>query len=832
MEITSRFSFVCVSVAVLLFDNVSANNTLDEQCRRIFMNITSAATGNTQRIFNAVCENLGRQVQVPVFPADFNGAYELTIRNDTTIVTIQDRAFESLLLTRLVLVGLNIVVIEVQAFEELETTLEYLNLASNRVASLFSKTFSSLEKLKTLILDGNQLTVLPEGLFATPHSLESIHLSRNNVSLGGHRLGLFWNQTYLQSLYLGGNNLGYLADGTFDSLENLGTLDLSRNDLNVIELSTFRAVRHLTRLNMSRNRLETLSVNACYHLEHLVEFDVSFNEIVSLSGDSFRGCPTLKLLNMSGNRISDLPDQVLGVLRELDNLELSGNFLTTIRMQLLRNLSLLDRLNLDRNQIEDLAPGTFAFNDKLSFLNLSSNRISSLNFAMFSAANSLALLDLSRNFLEFDNITLLLRSLTRLKYLNLSRNRLRGAVTDGLFQNQNLLIYLDLSYNNISQLNRRSFSGLRSLVQLVLDQNRIAVAASDAFSDNVKLTLLSIVGNNVYDITGLLSNSVRSLYADRNNLTTLVLSEYMTSLQELYLTRNRITEVKVMTNATAKFALKILDLGENQLESFNLSHFLSNAASLESLYLRNNRINEIHMESRLESSNLRVLDLSDNCLETFQYDNVSKFLSQLSLARNPLRCSCDLPWLTTYDPLVDRNSTLCLQNSTGSTSAWVYLTCISTTNCSYAQLNLSAGVAACPTPANQNQNFSTCYLNTKTTATSNDNTSTVTPVDTNIHKSASGGVTVPVFVYIILGVLGVIFLACVVVCVVAKRQRATATLTGANRHPVFRHFARPPLAETFENFKVPSGHRTGRTTSFQFGWLNSFGKNNASSYIQ
>lgn len=813
--------WLCCRLLLAILDNVSGLSFVDTRCYRIQDNVyantvQSNASPDATRL-NVICENLGVLAQVPDFPSSFNGTYELVIRNGTTISFIQAAAFASCGVRRLVLVGLGITLVDQRAFSGLESTLEYLDLGSNAISKLHPDTFVSLEKLTVLLLGENRVYALPEGLLATPRSLDRIDLCRNRISTLASTSGLFRRQEHLQTLLLGGNILGALGNRTFEGLDDLRTLDLSDNVLTDLDYSTFRYVGHLMNLSLRKNRLMGISASVCQYLQYLVDLDLSSNDVGYLFEDAFHGCPALKRLNISDNSLTALPNRSIEILYELNTLDLSGNNLSTFRWDHLKNLQLLARLNLSRNNLSSLPSAAFFYNNNLRSLNLSSNLLSSLAFGIFSSTNSLETLDLSNNALSFTDLVSL-EALFRVKYLYLSGNRLEGVIPERAFQNLASLEHLDLSFNQISQIGKDSFTVLPQLRQLNMDNNMIVTIADDAFISNFILSFLSLTDNRLQDLSRLRSNSVRVLYADYNNLTDLELFGTLTFLEELHLRKNQIAIIPLTFNS---FRLKLLDLTYNRLEVLHLNNILSSFPFIESLILRGNTIRVIEPGTSLGFvSSLVELDLSENCLATLAHEyvqGISQRLQRFSVDDNPLLCSCELFWLQSYAPLINRNVTLCYFTN-GTSNSWTELSCNSVKNCSDAYQSNDDSVydPACSRPPLSTDDFASltfpaCFPRPSTTPS--DRMKTPFPPFAAESKQS----TVPTYVYILIPILGCALTVTIATVILARWHRKRMKLPVQNGPPALRSF--PRLTVPFESFKIPNGNGVGRPTNFQLSSL-------------
>lgn len=131
--------------------------------------------------------------------------------------------------------------------------------------------------------------------------------------------------------------------------------------------------------------------------------------------------------------------------------------------------------------------------------------------------------------------------------------------------------------------------------------------------------------------------------------------ESLTNLEELWLGKNKITEIKVLPpfslslsptplllssnppsytqNISHLSTLKILDLKSNRLT--HISN-LSSLPSLEELYISHNALTAISPSSLSSNQNLRVLDISNNRIEHLEHLGLLGSLEELWASSNLL----------------------------------------------------------------------------------------------------------------------------------------------------------------------------------------------------
>ncbi|XP_073991683.1 uncharacterized protein isoform X7 [Rhodnius prolixus] len=131
------------------------------------------------------------------------------------------------------------------SFNNLKLTL--LNLANNSLVNLPAGVFKTQSFLKKIILDGNQLKIIPEELFFGLHDLEWLFLHNNQLK----ELNLkSWFMNNLTWLDLTGNKLK-LSDEYFPkTLPSLSLLKLNNNQLIGLDIRTFQMNLLLNKLGL------------------------------------------------------------------------------------------------------------------------------------------------------------------------------------------------------------------------------------------------------------------------------------------------------------------------------------------------------------------------------------------------------------------------------------------------------------------------------------------------------------------------------------------------------------------------------------------------------
>jgi hypothetical protein len=208
----------------------------------------------------------------------------------------------------------------------------------------------------------------------------------------------------------------------------------------------------------------------------------------------------------------------------------------------------------------------------------------------------LILLSYNLKFLRKDKF--LHSKLTQLDYLAIQSCGIESVET-GAFNGLKMLIELSLNYNKISEIERGTFENLTTLERLYLERNRITNLEPDTFLGLRNLRIIELDYNNI---------------------------EYL--------------HPDMFINA---YHLESLTLSENPLQIPTDKHFIS-SPSLRHLDLSHCNISSISVETFSKVRDLNKLNLYFNDLKNLDV-NILKNLPQLSeflIYLNPLSCDCQL----------------------------------------------------------------------------------------------------------------------------------------------------------------------------------------------
>uniref|UniRef100_A0A670K4F9 TIR domain-containing protein n=1 Tax=Podarcis muralis TaxID=64176 RepID=A0A670K4F9_PODMU len=210
--------------------------------------------------------------------------------------------------------------------------LEFLSLEKCK------RSFFGMEALRTLILQGCQITAVTRNTFHYARKMEFLDLRDNSIKLIKPRAFLL---KHMGTLLLSGNKILTLSRGVFTPLKKLEILDISHNHLFTYNKydypSPFAGLRSLRKLDLS---FQSPRLPICPP-------DKVLQGLGNLQYLSLKGNPSLLFLNIS----FDLPEQIFSGLTSLEQLSLSKNDLRNISKKTLRGLSSLKYLDVSGNPL-------------------------------------------------------------------------------------------------------------------------------------------------------------------------------------------------------------------------------------------------------------------------------------------------------------------------------------------------------------------------------------------------------------------------------------------------------------------------------------------------
>ncbi|BFZ20197.1 hypothetical protein BsWGS_23236 [Bradybaena similaris] len=431
------------------------------------------------------------------------------------------------------------------------------------------------------------------------------------------------------TLDLSHNVLGPVLNVSFVQMRNLHLIDLSHNGLTQVLECTFSGMLGLKTVRLRGNRLTSLPDGLFTDTARIEYLDLSHNLFTQLPQDVIKHLPELKTFDISHNLITELK---LGlrfqVPKHIETMDLSFNHIEAITNDSFEIATQWEAsrgrtINLAFCRISSIASGALSKIPNIQDLDLSGNNgitmamLTNLIKELESGARNLDRLSLAS--LNLMTIVPLFTQVTELslKFLNVSFNNISDVPLD-VFSTIRSLRVLDLSWNSVTRL-AAGFSDLSNLMVLNISHNKMESFQGDAVSHLSNLHTLDISHN-------MLSNSNRvqlspltklvTLVMNNNFLASVILPSNTSSLRHLDCHSNRITEFSGLDDSVA---LETIDLSDNDLVS--IAGFLFRGIKLLKLAnFSKNNIETIDHRAFLPLSPL-IIDVSHNFLKHVHYNN-------------------------------------------------------------------------------------------------------------------------------------------------------------------------------------------------------------------
>ncbi|KAM9860256.1 LOW QUALITY PROTEIN: extracellular matrix protein 2 [Aulostomus maculatus] len=300
----------------------------------------------------------------------------------------------------------------------------------------------------------------------------------------------------LKSLSLEGNNISSIPAAAFNGIPNLEWINLKKNKLTSAGIdATFKGLKMLSRLYLDGNLLESVPSNLPPTLQ---ELKISENKLKGIQEDSFEDLRSLVTLELEGNLLSEgNVHQAFTPLTQLSYLRLGRNHFRTIPQGL--PSSLLE-LHLENNLIEEISETVFNQTQSLNVVSLRHNRLDETRIAPMAWINhrNLESIDLSHNDLYLVP-SYLPKSLVHLVLVGNNIERIPGYVFAHMDPG---IEYLYLSYNKLDGegIEPESFFGsYHSMVELCLDHNQL-LSVPSGINEMTNLHFLRLNNNRIRSI--------------------------------------------------------------------------------------------------------------------------------------------------------------------------------------------------------------------------------------------------------------------------------------------------------------------------------------------
>ncbi|CAG9134958.1 hypothetical protein JYU34_017600 [Plutella xylostella] len=577
--------------------------------------------------------------------------------------------------------------------------LQSLDLAQNNIKAIPPSVFCSLENLNTLNLTYNRIKTVGQLGFGQgcTSSLHSLDLSHNMIKTLPEESELLKLRS-LQHLYLQHNNITDISSEAFNGLVSMRVLNISHNNLQQLPEGIFTNSRELREIYLNDNSLFELARGIFHRLEQLIVLDLSSNQLTSNHVDdgTFLGLIRLIVLNLSNNGLTRIDGKTFKDLFFLQILNLKNNSIGYIEENAFLPLYNLHTLNLAENRLHTIDENLFNGLFVLSKLTLNNNLLVNIDRKAFKNCSDLKELDLSSN--QLLNVPEALWELSFLKTLDLGENQISD-FRNGSFKNLNQLTGLRLIDNQIGNLSVGMFWDLPSLQVLNIAKNKIQSIERGTFARNAQLEAIRLDGNFLSDINGVFATLASLLWLNlsENHLVWFDYAFVPSNLKWLDVHGNFIEHLGNYYKLQDEIRIKTLDVSHNRIVEISP---MAIPNSVELLFINNNYLNNIQVNTFFDKKNLTRVDMYANEIVHLDLNSLrlspvpsNKSLPEFYIGGNPFQCDCTMEWLpiinnmTTmrqYPRVMDLENVLCKMTNTRS-GTHVPLTNLKTTDflCEY-----------------------------------------------------------------------------------------------------------------------------------------------------
>nr|AGK40936.1 toll-7 [Nilaparvata lugens] len=612
------------------------------------------------------------------------------------VACIDSHLYESLLppktfhkfhiLEELTIVDCKVLELPVDAFDGLRD-LKRLTFSTNnmdwgpgKTLELIPGCFDGLKELQTLDLGSSNVRAIPEDVFCTLGNLQVLNLTRNSIRLvdalgfsssrvecgGGmdlRSLDLSRNDLRslpdnsalgrlrrLHELYIQDNYISKLGPDSLSGLTSLRVFNASNNKLETLPEGLLASCRELREIDLQNNSLYELARGLFHRLEQLLVLDLSNNQLSSNQVDegTFVGLIRLIVLNLSHNALTRIDAKTFKDLFFLQILDLRNNSIGFIENNAFLPLYNLHTLNLAENRLHHITATLFNGLFVLTKLTLSNNLIVNIDPQAFRNCSDLKDLDLSSNAIQ--EVPEALSELNFLKTLDLGENQI-SSFRNGSFKNLQQLTGLRLIDNDIGNLTKDMFWDLTGLQVLNLAKNKVQQIERGTFERNTQLEAIRLDANFLSDINGVFSALASLLWLNlsENHLVWFDYAFVPTNLKWLDVHGNYIEKLANYYKLQDELHIKTLDASHNRITELNE---LSIPNSVEVVFINNNFISQVKVNTFLEKRNLARVDMYANELTRLDLNALrlapvpeNRTLPEFYLGGNPFHCDCSMDWL-------------------------------------------------------------------------------------------------------------------------------------------------------------------------------------------
>uniref|UniRef100_A0A182FFF9 Disease resistance R13L4/SHOC-2-like LRR domain-containing protein n=1 Tax=Anopheles albimanus TaxID=7167 RepID=A0A182FFF9_ANOAL len=419
---------------------------------------------------------------------------------------------------------------------------------------------------------------------------------------------------------------------TLNNLKSLVHLEITRTQIQAVNLNTLGRLPKLEFLLLSSNRIHSLYYSADMELfPCLLYFYMQHNQLRSINFNLFNTMTSLTDINLRNNSLTTVSGAL--VSSSVNSVELTNNHLISLDCCGWR-LPRLVRFDVTNNKLESLPRCLERTLTNASIIRLANNRLHLDEMERFRTFTQLEIIDLSLNMLS--SVTLSKETLPpNLHMLNLSKNRLQSITMP--YTSNSKRVTVDVSDNCISQFKLDDVP--KEIYDLLMFRALVSNSLSSFLLTNNQLSSLDCCGWQLprlhrFDVA---NNKLESLPR--------CLEQTLTNASMMLFANNRL-HLDEMERFRSFTQLEVINLSQNILSSVTLSKETL-PPNLYMLNLAKNRLQSFAVPYS-PNAELRV-DVSDNCIKSFDVKEVSKDLHQLLMFNNPIDCTLQYDVLAMFE---------------------------------------------------------------------------------------------------------------------------------------------------------------------------------------
>lgn len=543
--------------------------------------------------------------------------------------------------------------------------LTHLDLSYNNIVNIRTPAFVNVMSLQSLLLKGNELNAFKGEFFNTGTGLEVLDLSENQLSYLFP--SSFKIHPRLREIILTDNKFNFFPSELINTLQYLELIDLSGNALKTVDELDFARLPKLRTILLARNELESISEMAFHNSSQIQRLDLSDNKIDRLGDRLFEGLVRLELLNLEGNLLTELPENIFDRTRVhmLEKIDLSNNLFEIAPLKALqKQFFFVSSVDLSHNEIVDI-PADDSVMVNIKKLDLSFNPLSekSIN-SVLSEPKTVRDLNLAGTGMK--SIGQL--EAPFLNRLNLSHNNITGLNAKS-FTRTTLLDTLDISHNQIVDISGSlagAWNKLKNLQSLNLSSNPIAMIVDGNFEGLHSLRILDM--RYLEECSRIEKNAFRSIpnlielraygYPRLGYFDVQGALQYLSALEKLDVEVKDTNVGSDQLHSTLHPRLEELGIRGSRLKTVSSGALAGLKAPIIIVRLRNTSVSSLPpaLLFPLPRSSQITIDVGGSQLTTLQpqllvaLDDRRADLSMFGLESNPIRCDCNARALRRWLP--------------------------------------------------------------------------------------------------------------------------------------------------------------------------------------